>query len=65
VAAGDAIGIRCNGSTIEGWRKPSGGEWGKINTATDATYGSAGYFAIDDTGVTTANQFDDWGGGTG
>lgn len=45
-AAGDSLGLRCFGSSIELWRKPSGGDWTQLATRTDSTYGAAGYVGL-------------------
>jgi len=60
-AAGDAVGISCIGSAISAWRKPVGGAWTLLGTATDATYASAGRLAIEVIG--DAGVFDDFVGG--
>lgn len=60
VANGEKIGIRCIGSTIEGWHY-TGGSWILRMTAIDSTHGGAGY-----AGVQVSHQqvvIDDFGGG--
>ena len=41
-AVGDRFRLRAEGSTISYEKKPSGGSWSTVRSATDATYGSAG-----------------------
>jgi len=43
---GAQLGIRCYGSSIEAWYKPSGGSWTLAAAAEDFTYMSAGKVAI-------------------
>lgn len=60
---GDKIGARYNGSVLEGWLKPVGGEWTKIATLdiTDSTYVQDGQFGFGCYGNT--GTYDDFGGG--
>lgn len=58
--SGDSLGIRAVGTTITGWRKPSGGSWTQILSATDSseTSGRIGFAIYQGTFVV-----DDFGGG--
>lgn len=44
-ASGDKIGISCIGSTIKAYQF-TGGSWSEIVSASDATYGAAGYIGL-------------------
>lgn len=63
-AAGDGIGLSCTGSSIECWRKPSGGAWGVIATRTDSDVSGAGYIGVLTDSTNKAWSFDDFGGGS-
>lgn len=65
-ANGDALGGEIIGSTLQSYRKPSGGAWGAIGTSrTDATYTAAGFISFRSTGDGTSHvPGDDFGGGT-
>lgn len=46
-ASGDKLGIRIEGSTIQGWRQASGSsDWNLVCTAVDTTYSSAGKIGL-------------------
>lgn len=61
LSAGDKLGIRCRGATIESWYT-SGGVWTMAASVTDATYSTANYLAVFLSGTTS--RVDDFGGGT-
>jgi hypothetical protein len=67
LAAGDKLGIRCRGSTIEAWASVSG-VWQLIGTATDTTYagtGSNNKIALHNYGNGGSGaRYDNFGGGT-
>jgi hypothetical protein len=67
MAAGDKIGIRCEGDTIEAWASISG-VWALIGSVSDATYaGDSPNNKIglrnDGAAVSTVARYDDFGGG--
>jgi len=64
VTAGDSIGISCIGSTITGWYKSGAGAWTELGHVTNTYITNAGYICLDHTSTTTANSFDNFGGGT-
>lgn len=63
---GDAMGIRCVGSLIEGWLRVNG-IWQRVGSATDATYSGAspndrlGIYT--EPGAVTTGRMDNFGGG--
>ena len=59
-AAGDSFGVRIVGSSIEVWRKPSGGAWTYIDSRTDTGITAAGRIGLAFYGVEWA--IDDFGG---
>jgi len=63
-ANGDAICIRAVSTTIEAWRKPSGGSWGLLDSRTDSTYTAAGYSGVFSYGGSGAGLGDDFGSAT-
>lgn len=64
LSSGDSLGIRCNGTTISGWYKASGGSWVKLLQVTDGSLTGSGFIGIMLT-VTSAGagDLDDFGGG--
>lgn len=64
VSAGDQIGIRCIGTTIEGWHKPAAGSWSLILSATDSSWAS-GFLGMEqgNPGGGAIGRLDDFGGG--
>lgn len=63
LAAGDAVGMSCVGSTLQAYYKPSGGSWAPLGTTrTDATYSAAGRAGLYVDGAVI--RVDDFGGGT-
>ena len=61
VGAGDKLGLTVTGSALVAWYAPAAtGTWTRILTATDTTYTSAGYLAME----SRASHLDDFGGGT-
>ena len=62
VSAGDKIGIRCYGTTIEAWLFHSGA-WALVGSVVDTTYAS-GYLGLFNTATTTPGTYDDFGGGS-
>lgn len=63
-ANGDAICIKAVGSTIEAFRKPSGGAWGSVGSRTDSTYTAAGYSGVFSYGGSGVDLGDDFGSAT-
>lgn len=64
IGAGDAIGLRCNGTSIEAWYRASGGSWTRLATRTDSTYNASGQIGLGaNTASTPLPVFDDFGGG--
>lgn len=65
LAAGDGIGVRCDGSRISAWYAPGGVGWTRLGLVFDTTYpgGGAGqsYIAIE---AQSWFQMDAFGGGT-
>jgi hypothetical protein len=61
LSAGDAIGIRAIGSTIQSWVRRSG-VWELVSSVTDTTYAGAGALASETEG--TVARLDDFSGGT-
>lgn len=66
LAAGDAIGIRCVGSTIQGWARVSG-TWRLILEARDTTYDGTGAnnkvgLQTHGGGITSAVRYDNFAG---
>lgn len=59
---GDQVGLVCNGTSIQAWRKPAAGSWAMLGSQTDSSITTAGYLGVssDDGGCT----IDDFGGGT-
>lgn len=53
LAVGDLYGFRVVGSTLEGWRKPSGGVWTLVGSTTDTTFTTGGRIGmgLDNVGV--------------
>lgn len=63
LSAGDKIGISCVGSTISAYVY-TGGAWSLLGSATDATYGAAGYAGIGMNGGVSGAAVDDFYFGT-
>lgn len=64
LSSGDSLGIRCNGTTIQGWYKPSGGSWTKLLEVTDSSLTGSGNIAIMlSVSSDGAGDLDDFGGG--
>ena len=63
-AAGDAAGAEVIGSTLQAYRKPSGGSWETFGSSrSDSNVTAAGYIGIGGADNSTS-IFDDFGGGT-
>lgn len=60
---GDALGIFCNGTTIEGYHRRTG-TWTQVATRTDSTYSAAGNVGFDMYDGGTGDTLDNFGGGT-
>lgn len=60
LVSGNKIGLRCLGSTIEGWLYSSG-VWANVLSETDSTYPNGGYIGV---GIDSGSVLDDFGGGT-
>ncbi|MDH4341173.1 MAG: fibronectin type III domain-containing protein, partial [Thermoleophilia bacterium] len=59
-AAGDRLLLRATGSTLEAWRYA--GSWSRLGTASDSTYGAAGWVGVGLRG--TSGRLDDFGART-
>ena len=61
-SAGDGMGLRAYGSTLELWHAPvATGLWERVGSAQDATYNSAGYMGLRI--ENTVARFTNFGGG--
>jgi hypothetical protein len=63
LANGDSIGLSCIGSTIEAWKKPSGGSWASLGNRTDSNLTGGGQIGVNINVTTTAPRFSNFGGG--
>lgn len=63
-AAGDQFGFELNGTTLKGYRKPSGGSWTELLSRTDSTYDAGGNIGVMIAEGATPIILDDFGGGT-
>lgn len=61
VAAGDSLGIRVFGSTIEAWYKSGALAWTLLGSRTDSTYAAAGSLVM--IGLGTTGRYSNFGGG--
>lgn len=65
MAAGDSLGFRAVGTTLEAWYKSAAGSWTLVGTTTDSSVTAAGYIGIGmGFGITIEPHVDDFGGGT-
>ena len=65
LAAGDSIGMRLSGATIEGWHKPAAGSWSLIVSHVDPSpMLHAGFIGIGMNDADQAWRLDDFGGGS-
>lgn len=65
LAAGDSIGMRLVGATIEGWHKPAAGSWTLLVSYTDPTpLIHPGFIGIGMNDSDQAWRIDDFGGGS-
>jgi hypothetical protein len=62
IANGDSVGMSIIGTTITAWYKAGAGAWTSLGTATDSTYGAAGYLVLEAGNNTWT--FTNFGGGT-
>jgi hypothetical protein len=63
--AGDAIGIRCVGTTVSAYRKPAAGSWTLIGSWTDSSPGMAAATGRIELAINkNVARCDDFGGGT-
>jgi hypothetical protein len=62
LSAGDAVGIRVIGSSVQAWYKPSGGSWSMIASATSTLFTTGGQIGLLVYGIRPT--FDDFGGGS-
>ena len=62
INAGDGIGIRCIGPTIEAWYRPGNAGWVKLGSVTDFAWIQPGYVGMD--AQDTNASYDDFGGGS-
>ena len=61
IVSGDSVGLESIGSTIAAYFKVGAGAWNQVVSVSDATYGAAGYLALQQDA--TFNVSDNFGGG--
>lgn len=63
ISNGDSVGVSAIGSTIEAWKKPSGGSWTSLGSRTDSNLTGGGNLGINLNVSSTAPRLDSFGGG--